>query len=764
MKNKYSWLIIVVVCLILSPAALMYSAQATDVLSASVSVPVTTGLTGADNSVKTFYLDLPNGVSSSGLKTGTFKYSGNNSAVGSITIENGQIKITLKGNAQDQTYSVVGKNAVQTPKGIKAENIITNPGNSIWRYADGRRWQINDYKENKGTNVSFNANASDSKTPSDAPPITVVSTKSNPVDPSTVTWFKEDETTKVAYSSVIQSSIKLNPLNLDGDKGSIAVKDGQFVITYTVPSNNKRPEEVSDSFGKGQWVEGRLYYVKLPYYFTGQAKVTSYSYAGKVTFNYSLPTEANLTGNVTILKPNPNPTKFEGKDIAVELSVKGILAAYSDTSNISEWVFSAKEKGIDSTLQTKKDYTKTLISNKQFDFTIPKAKITSDNYRQEYTLTVTVRFKKPVLTSEGTTDSLTQTFGATVGVGIIPGQTDPPTVTPPPGPTATPSPAKKPPVAVLIAPNTVKAGEEFTLSGGGSYDPDGKIVEYIWDTPGIGDVVIGSSGTTWYSNSNLGENDVGLTVVDNDGITGSTGGFIEVIEPLPVASLKISGTKKQNRKVLLTNTSSSPKHYPLVDELTKITISAVSGGKSSDIKYSGSLNGVKEKDLLFKQPGTYKATVSVENTLGYKATNSITFEIVPDDPPVVYFSMPGAAYRDPTNGNKACISIDDLSFSPDNDLIARRVWEYRYDSDNDGSFEDESWVTFSDANLDRLNLVVLQVGRYEIRHNVYEEFGQPTIDAFVTAGDRRSADSSTQSSIEKIVDVKNRGPEVDWSW
>lgn len=150
--------------------------------------------------------------------------------------------------------------------------------------------------------------------------------------------------------------------------------------------------------------------------------------------------------------------------------------------------------------------------------------------------------------------------------------------------------------------------------------------------------------------------------------------------------------------------------------------------------------------------------------MGYRATTEQTFEIVPDDAPVMYISIPGRVYRDPANGNKAVVSIDDLSYSPDGDHITRRTWEYRYDSDNDGSFADESWVTFSGANEHRLNLVLTQVGKYEIRHVAYEGFGQPTIEAYVTAADRRFADTGGQDLDQKTVEVLNLAPEGGWAW
>jgi hypothetical protein len=248
-------------------------------------------------------------------------------------------------------------------------------------------------------------------------------------------------------------------------------------------------------------------------------------------------------------------------------------------------------------------------------------------------------------------------------------------------------------------------------------------------------------------------------------LTGSTSTEITVIEPVPDAAIYAEGTLKQNRKVILQSYSSSPTHYPLVASKTKITISAVSGGTNADIKYSGALDGVASKDVLFKKPGKYKATIYVENTLGLSASNDTTFEIVPDEKPFAYFTLPGSAYRNPAEGNQATISIDDMSFSPDKDIVARRLWEYRYDSDNNGSFAGESWVIFSNENQDRLNLKVRDVGQYEVRLTVFEEFGQPTIDEFVTQDDRQSISSdTTQNVIERIFKVKNQAPDVDWSW
>ena len=747
--------ILMLVCLmaIFLIPTIAFSAQDPSIKSVSVNVPVSSGLTGSDNAAKSFLLDLPSGVVASTIQTGSFKYSGNNEIISSISIENGKIKLKLKGNEKTETFQVRGT------AGDFDKTFITVPGNSIWRYSDGRRWQINDWNSDTGITSSYNVNATDSLTPSEEPPKRIVTTKSDVADPSTAIWYR-NEANKVSFSDIITSSIKPFILPLINGSGSAVYKGNQLVVTHTIPTSNFAPEKVPESFEKGPWVLGRLYYARVPYYFTANAKVTTYSYAGVVSFDYKLSTEPTLTGEVQLLKPNPNPTQATGSDIPVTLSLKGLLSAYADTSNIQEWVFYAKESGNDGSLLTKKDYSKVLTSTQTFDFKIPKSKTAASKFTQEYTLSVVVRFTKPIVTADGTISSLTQSFSASAGT-YTGGPTTPPTATPTPAPSNL-----KPPVARISMPDQVVAGEKFIVSGADSFDSDGTIVKYTWQHPNVQDALYGKSSDTRYGLDSIDTTQtITLTVTDNDGLTATTSRDIKVVAPAPAAKLQILGTLKENRKITLHNASKNVSDdFPIIPGKTRFTVSAVSGGTNTDIKVSGALVGADDVDILIKVAGQYQATLYVENTAGYTGMKSITFTVEPDQAPVPYISMPYTVYRDPTNGNKASITLEDLSISPDYDFLARRVWEYRYDSDNDGNFAEETWVLISNGNLDRLNFYPTEVGRYEIRLTVKEEFGQPTIDEFVTVNDRKSADTATQNVTERIVTVLNRPPLSDWSW
>ncbi|MEK4103606.1 PKD domain-containing protein [Paenibacillus sp. FSL R10-2791] len=731
------------------------SVEAAETKLTSVAVPITTGLQGSNNAAKDFYLELPNGVSSSSVKTNTLKYSGSNEK-NNLSLENGKIKITLKGVANQKYIK-----EVQGYRGSFEERYYTQIYNSIWLYSEGRRWQINQYDEKKDSMVTDDKAATDGY-PSRNPPTSVV-TAGPYQDKEYLKWYNGSKTEVIDTHDVIQSTIKPQIFKKSSYAQDPKFKNGRIILNYTIPAGV--PWDPEDNTGLTGKAEGRRYMAFTEYYYTADAKVTTYSYGGTVSFEYGLPDEATLTGSAILEQPNPNPIKFDNKNVPVKIALKGELVSYKDTSNISEWIFYAKEKGNDSSLQTKKVYTKTLTANETFKFEIPKEKVAGkSNYSQEYELSIVVRFKNEVVTKRSKFDSLKESFTVKAGVYT--------TSDPPgggfPGPTSPPELPRelKPPVALINAPKTVKAGQEFVTSAAGSYDPDGYITDYFWDTPNAkGELSTLPRGTLWYDKDHLGEQTLALTVMDDDKMTGSTSTEINIIEPKPDASIRVDGTLKQNRKVIIQSYVSSPTHYPLVDAKTKITITAVSGGTNSDIKYSGSLNGVYSKDVLFKKPGKYEATIYVENTLGLTARNETTFDIAPDQKPFAYFTMAGTAYRNPSDGNQATLSIDDMSYSPDQDIVARRLWEYRYDSDNNGSFTGEPWAIFSNENLDRLNLKVKEVGKYEVRLTVFEEFGQPTIAEFVTQADRQSIDSeATQNVIERIFTVKNQAPDVDWSW
>lgn len=514
---------------------------AAEVKTSTISIPANTGLIGADNAVKSYSLDLPSGVTAESIDLGSLRYIGNNQLNGPITVENGKINLKLNGVANIKTIlGVTGYRASYEAF------YISNPFNSIWRYSDGRRWQINEYDEAKDGMETKDLPAEDYANPSDLPPRGVVSA-GPPQTMEYLKWYDRSQVNVIDSKYIITNTIKphIDYKNSSNTIKEVKFKNNRVIVNYAVPYyvdsygvTQKQAYENQDADASHPLVgnaQGRKYQVIVAYYYTADAKVPTYSYSGSVSFSYTPITEPTLDGGVSILKPSPNPAKFEGKDTEVSLRVKGDLLAYNNSSNIEEWIFYAKETG-SSDVKTKKDYGKVLNSTQTFDnFVIPKSR--GSNVKQEYTLTVTVRFAKPVVTGNGTVSSLSKTMKATVEVSDSPVPTTPP-----------PANSNKPPKAVLDVSEEVMAGEGTLIYGKDSYDPDGTIVDYKYNTPGAVEPVSGPFGWTWYPLSALGQHSVRLTVTDNGGLTGSTSAKINVIQPIPEAVIDVKGTKKKTGK------------------------------------------------------------------------------------------------------------------------------------------------------------------------------------------------------------------------
>lgn len=325
--------------------------------------------------------------------------------------------------------------------------------------------------------------------------------------------------------------------------------------------------------------------------------------------------------------------------------------------------------------------------------------------------------------------------------------------------------AKAKPEVTIHGPTQVKAGDEVGLFAAAHVE-GGTIDRYIWDHPDS------SGGNAQDRNLNRlyymteGFKYVSVAVEDNFNQWAYDDHIIEVLPPVPVASVRVDGTLKENRKVIIDGSvSSSPTHFPIVWSKSYMEITPKSGQKVSKIKYSGSLMGVEQKDVLFKEPGMYEVKIYVENTAGLSDSTTKTFTITPDLPPVANFNLETKAYREPEDSNNASVTLSvpiGYDESKDNDIIKQRIWKYRYDSNNDGNFEEEPWVILDQSNKTSILFKSKNVGRYEFSLEIVEEFGQPTILEFIVPSDYRRDDTSDKNLSERQLLIDNRAPSVQW--
>jgi len=251
----------------------------------------------------------------------------------------------------------------------------------------------------------------------------------------------------------------------------------------------------------------------------------------------------------------------------------------------------------------------------------------------------------------------------------------------------------EPPVARISIPATVFQGENVEIKSD-SYDPDGEIDEYSWSVSPVGMIgtLSGEGGTVYFDEP--GTYTVQLRVKDGFGSTGTVTKNIEVRPAVPTAFFRWAGTLKENRKVVFDSSESfGSERYPVDFSQNQWEFIPPVGVSVEAVKVVVSPD-LKTRQVLFKEPGAYRVRLAVKNT---KGTVSPWFEqvvtVYPDQPPVADFYTIKTITRDPANANKAAIALMDRSYSPDWDIISQRVWQYAYDSNNNGSFTDEAWVS-----------------------------------------------------------------------
>jgi hypothetical protein len=426
-----------------------------------------------------------------------------------------------------------------------------------------------------------------------------------------------------------------------------------------------------------------------------------------------------------------------GGDVVLNATIDGELFGIKDIEGIVNSVTYRIKQGEASFV----DYSMpvSLSGTKEVSFTITEGEISGSNYEESFTAEVVFDTDDNIIADSDTEN-------------IIIAEVPEPTPVPP---------SNIPPQVIMDAPGTVRAGDDFYVSAEKS-DLDGDTVALVWDEGVANGNVSGNSGTLWYS-YNYGGTSQNIKVDADDGNGGTDTDIrsVAVSPPEIFGNIQVSGSLKENRKVTISNNGSdSPDHYPI--NVSNFSIAAISGGTAGDIKYSGSLTGVNAKDILFKKAGTYRITLYLRNTAGYDDTVTKDIVIIEDKPPVADFETITSLLRDPETGY-ATIEAVDMSYSPDNDIIASRKWKIIYDSDNDGNFNDETKTTFNTGNNLSITLNKDEVGKYKLELEVQEDFGQETISAFVTADDYKKDDTMDKSEEDSVIEIKNIAPVISYT-
>lgn len=322
-------------------------------------------------------------------------------------------------------------------------------------------------------------------------------------------------------------------------------------------------------------------------------------------------------------------------------------------------------------------------------------------------------------------------------------------------------PPATPPTARILAPNEAIQGDDVNIRSG-SYDSDGFIVSHNWSvTPSTNKVgtIAGEDSTVYWDKE--GDYSISLSVTDNDGLMDSTNHTIKILPAIPRAYFEWEGIPKENRRMAFDATKSyTPSRYPILWDEAEWQFVPPTGVSVDTIKIRTS-SDLTKREVTFKGHGDYKVRLRVKNTAGHWSEwFEQTIQIYPDQAPVADFYVVKLATRDETG--QATIYLQDQSFSPDGDTINKRIWHYRYDSNNDGNFSDEPWVLLSDGNELNPTLNTNQVGKYQFKLYIEEDIGTNILAEFITPADIRKGDTTNKPVEEITVEVINLAPIVSF--
>lgn len=291
----------------------------------------------------------------------------------------------------------------------------------------------------------------------------------------------------------------------------------------------------------------------------------------------------------------------------------------------------------------------------------------------------------------------------------------------------------KPPVVNISAPEQVVMGDDCNIRGKG-YDPEGDTVSLDWSySENLHDGLEGKGNVVWFSQE--GDEEIDLEGTDSKGLKGYADTTIEVLPPKPQVRITATGNKVNRKATIdMLNSSASQtsgksnRRYPIDYSKTVWQITPTDGLTLNDLKtlnphtVSGSsmiiTGDVRAISLLSKKKGTLAVYCSIWNKAGYNGFSRVNVYIEPDLPPVADFNIPPTSIRDPKNNNLADIQLTDMSKSPDNDTIAKRVWLYAYDSNNDGDFDNEQWYVYNNAAWEKVSDITGGSGDYADAKNI----------------------------------------------
>jgi len=255
-------------------------------------------------SAATGTLTVENKIESASQKTLTFAVPATTD-LASVTYSGRGTILSKNLSGTTLTITIAGESFTETvtaSKDLNGNDLVINPGNRIWRYADGIRWQINTINKSNRAPVSYNMTGIDAGggVPYEYPGSDIlVTTYANYTTAMAMQndkkWVGDTSGTVYAYADIdfsnwtmksaapVTSSDTIYPSNaVTFDRHS----DGYYVyVDHLIHHENVSiiNDEPPSSVPKGQYVLGLNYAAPFVYTLAAHTKMV-YRYGGTITY------------------------------------------------------------------------------------------------------------------------------------------------------------------------------------------------------------------------------------------------------------------------------------------------------------------------------------------------------------------------------------------------------------------------------------------------------------------------------------------------
>ncbi|RAU93677.1 PKD domain-containing protein [Paenibacillus sp. YN15] len=242
------------------------------------------------------------------------------------------------------------------------------------------------------------------------------------------------------------------------------------------------------------------------------------------------------------------------------------------------------------------------------------------------------------------------------------------------------------------------------------YDPDDDLMTFEWrfaesssewirGFPGQG-YLKGEFRLTWINAAVAGKHEIQARMCDTNGACTERTATITIQRPEPLPCINVPSRVVQNR--------------PLAPNAINGDCSRAALGRTiSKYFWTNKLD-------VYPNVGPETITLEVEDNKGVrnlpenKAVKQIFVQ--EDKPPIPNTDLPTVSLR----GN---VGFNDLSVSPDGDIIIRTSAWYQYDSDNDGNFDEHPLISIPITVAGSAHIPTAKVGKYRLKLEVEEDWG-----------------------------------------